>query len=116
MRGFWFISIMCALVIGEATSTACAEEPLPAWIIKSADVLRSSRSHDVIEEATYESKRAFEFISGDRFDTGEEHALVGEDGKKICQFGGFVGHVTSGSCDIGKIVYVRTIYSGTHRQ
>ena len=68
-------------------------------------------SNDVIEEERYDGGRAFEFISGERFDTGDEHVLRDIRGKVICRFGGFVGHVTSGACDIGKIVYVRTLYS-----
>ena len=71
---------------------------------------RNSRSRDVIEKFVYNGQRAFLFNRGDRADTGDEHVLFGEDGKQICQFGGFVGRVTAGSCDIDKITYVRTLY------
>lgn len=87
-----------------------ATQPLPAWISKAILEHRSSKSPDVIEEAAYKGKRAFLLTRGDRFDTGDEHVLFGEDGQEICQFGGFVGRVTAGSCDIDEITYVRTLY------
>ena len=92
------------------TSIVSADDPLPAWLDKAISELQRSRSRDVIEEATYNGRKVFVFISGDRADTGDEQVLIGEDGKEICQFGGFVGRVTAGACDIGKINYVRTLY------
>jgi hypothetical protein len=87
-----------------------ANSPLPAWVSKAIAERRASRSRDVIEESTYNGKRVFEFVRGDVADTGDEHTLFSEDGKEICQFGGFVGHVTRGACDFQKTIYVRTLY------
>jgi hypothetical protein len=90
-----------------------APEPLPSWVTAKIENLRASQSRDVIEEEAYDGKRTFEWISGYSFDTGDEHVLFAEDGRLICKFGGFVGHVTSGSCEPRKIVYVRTLYPGS---
>lgn len=83
--------------------------PLPPWLLKAIAAERKSPHPGSFEEATYEGKRVFEFIAGDRFDTGDEHVLFSEDGKEICKFGGLGGHVTSGVCSIDRIVYVRTL-------
>jgi hypothetical protein len=83
--------------------------PLPQWLLKAIEAERKLPLPGSFEEATYEGKRVFEFIAGDRFDTGDEHTLFSEDGKEICKFGGFAGHVTSGVCNIGNIIYVRTL-------
>ena len=90
-----------------------ANAPLPAWVNKAIVERRDSRSPDVIEESTYNGRRAFLFTRGDRADTGDEHVLFSEDGKQICQFGGFVGHVTAGACDLEKIIYIRTLHPST---
>jgi hypothetical protein len=107
-------AVLCAVVALFFGFRSCwianANGPLPAWLNKSIAERQASRSRDYIEEATYQGKRAFEFISGDRFDAGDEHVLFDDSGKELCKFGGFVGHVTSGSCDIEKIIYVRTIF------
>ena len=83
--------------------------PLPQWLLKAIEAERKSPRHGSFEEARYEGKRVFEYIRGDRFDTGDEHTLFSEDGKEICRFGGFVGRVTSGACDIERIIYVRKL-------
>jgi len=90
-------------------TAAAAMKPLPTWVVAAIGEHHASLSRDEIEEAGYLGKRVFEFISAERFDTGDEHAVFDESGRKICQFGGFVGHVTSGSCVIEKIIFVRTI-------
>lgn len=84
---------------------------LPQWLQKAIELEKSSVHPGTFEEASYDGKRVFQFTRGDRSDTGDEHTLFSEDGKEICKFGGFVGHVTSGSCSINKIIYVRTLYS-----
>jgi hypothetical protein len=84
--------------------------PLPAWII--ARISERQKSYDRIqgvEEATYNGKRVYLLYQGIP-DSGNEHLLFSAEGKLICQFGGFVGHVTSGACDFDKIIYVRTVY------
>jgi hypothetical protein len=69
-----------------------------------------------VEESRYNGRRVYEFDFGDRCcDRGNEHALYSEDGKLICEFGGFAGHVTSGSCDFGKVVYRRTLIQSKRR-
>ena len=88
-----------------------AGEPLPAWVKKAIAERRDAQSPDSIEESTYEGRRVFELNRGDRGDFGDEHVLFEESGREICKFGGFVGQVTSGSCDIRKITYMRTLYS-----
>jgi len=88
-----------------------AEKPaaLPKWLLSAIEVDRKSAHPGTFEEASYEGKRVFQFIRGDRADTGDEHILFSEDGKEICKFGGFAGHVTSGSCSIGRITFVRAL-------
>jgi hypothetical protein len=83
--------------------------PLPQWILKAIEADKKLLHPGSFEEATYNGKRVFLFTRGDRFDTGDEHTLFSEDGKEMCKFGGFAGHVTSGVCSIEKIVYVRTL-------
>jgi hypothetical protein len=92
--------------------SGCADAPLPAWVDKAIAERQASKSFDVIEESTYDGTRAFLLTLGDRADTGDEHILFSEDGREICQFGGFVGRVTAGACDLEKIVYRRTLFAG----
>ena len=83
--------------------------PLPQWLVKAIEAEKKLPLPGKFEEAAYEGKRVFEFIRGDRFDTGDDHVLFSEDGKEICKFGGFVPRVTSGVCNIEHISYVRTL-------
>jgi len=85
------------------------DAPLPQWLFKAIAGERKLPCPGKFEEATYEGKRVFELICSDRFDTGDEHTLFSEEGKEICKFGGLAGHVTSGVCDIHKIIYLRTL-------
>jgi len=87
-----------------------ASRPLPEWVNTRLVELQGSGSSDEIEEGEYKGLRVFERIRGDRFDTGDEHILLSDGGKTICVFGGYVGRVTSGSCEIDEIAYVRTLY------
>lgn len=82
---------------------------LPKGLLGEMEVDRTSAHPGSFEEASYEGKRVFQFTRGDRADTGDEHILFSEDGKEICKFGGFAGHVTSGSCSIGRIIFVRAL-------
>src|SRR5262249_19753272 len=84
------------------------ETPLPVWVKEYIAKQKSSNYPDTIEECLYKNKRVFEIIDGAGADTGHEHVLKDEDGKSICEFGGFAGHVTAGSCELDKIIYVRT--------
>ncbi|HWY63271.1 MAG TPA: hypothetical protein VNW15_15325 [Rhizomicrobium sp.] len=111
---YWALSVFIALIAHEA-SAAESKYAIPAWLNQAIADRRASKSPDVIEEATYQGKRMFVLHHGVP-DSGHEHMLLNADGKEICQFGGFVGRVTSGACDIGKIIYVRTLYpSGPSR-
>jgi hypothetical protein len=84
---------------------------MPAWLNKRiADRQKSYNRIELVEESLYLGKRAFEVFQGDVRDADNEHQLLSDDGKLICEFGGFAGHVVSGSCDLDKIVYVRTLY------
>ena len=65
--------------------------------------------HGSFELSTYQEKRAYEYIRGDVADTGYEHVLYDEDGREICKFGGLSPEVTSGSCDIAEINFVRKL-------
>lgn len=106
-------AFLVLLLCGCSGSSVGSDLPtgLPQWLLKSIQATKASAHPGTFEEAAYEGKRVFEFIRGDRADTGDEHILFSEDGKEICEFGGFVGHVTSGSCSINKIIYVRTLYA-----
>ena len=106
---------MLAVALLGATPGLCADAPLPTWvralIAKQPARTSTARRHDVVEEAIYDGKRVFEVLPGDLApDSGYEHVLYSEGGSMICTFGGFAGHVTAGSCDIGKIIYQRTLY------
>jgi hypothetical protein len=71
----------------------------------------------IIEEVVYQGRRAFLVFPPDRaFDSGNEHVLHSEDGRIICEFGGFVGQVTVGACDINGIKYVRTVFGRSGSQ
>ena len=83
---------------------------LPAWVAALIE-RQPVNSELVIEESTYQGHRAFLVMPADRgFDSGNEHVLHSDDGHIICEFGGFVGQVMAGSCDINGIKYVRTIF------
>ena len=90
-----------------------AEGSVPVWLGRL--VSRAGSYPPVIEEAVYGGKPAFELIATDRADTGDEHALYSEDGRLICRFGGYAPEVTAGSCDIGEITFVRTVYEPSQR-
>jgi hypothetical protein len=101
------------LSIGAAAGTASAsppQAPLPAWV---TSLIRQQPQHSrtVIEESVYQGHRAFLVMPSDRApDSGNEHVLHSEGGKVICEFGGFAGHVTVGSCNMSGIKFVRTLY------
>lgn len=76
----------------------------------AATDFRGGRFPPVIEQVTYGGQTAYHTVATDRYDTGDEHSLFSEDGQLICRFGGYAGQVTSGSCDLEGIVYVRTLY------
>ena len=103
--------VMLALMILGACDTKPRppeQGSVPVWLgrLVSAD----GRYPPVIEEARYRGKPVFELIATDRADTGDEHAVYSEDGRMICRFGGYAPEVTAGSCDIGEIKFVRTVY------
>src|SRR5215472_8507317 len=99
--------IGCAYACITSLAIAGPKNSLPQWVDKTISTMRATHSPHEIEEAVYNGNRVFEFISGTRFDTGDEHVLFSDDHKQICVFGGFAGHVTMGSCNINKINYVR---------
>jgi hypothetical protein len=86
---------------------------IPAWLGKF--VSGSGPTPPVIERALYEGQPAFELTATDRADTGDEHSLYSAGGTLICRFGGYTARVTSGSCDLNKIVYVGTVYDPKRR-
>ena len=109
-------AIVIGVILGTTLARAATDSPLPQWVVQSIKDHRAARSQDTIEEQDYMGQRAFEFISGTKFDTGDEHVLIANDGRQICQFGGIAGHVTRGTCDIDKIRYVRTLYQPPPKQ
>ncbi len=115
-RTFKVLCGIAFILSGQANFTEAANVPLPKWLSEAIAERQNSGSPDPIEQSTYDGRRVFESIRGDRADTGDEHILFENDGRAICQFGGFVGRVTSGSCDIQKIVYARTLYSRNSEQ
>ena len=102
-------SLLAILVFAQP---AWAEaRPLPSWVVKLI-ASQPRNGGDEIEEATYQGRRVFEILPANRAsDSGNEHVLHAEDGHIICEFGGFAGHVTVGSCAISQIRYVRTLFS-----
>lgn len=93
-----------------AQATSAPVGPLPGWLAKLI-ASQSPKSGTVVEEASYRGHRVFEILPGDRAeDSGNEHVLYADDGRVICEFGGFAGHVTAGRCDIGQIRFVRTVF------
>lgn len=84
-----------------------ADVAAPEWLRK--EVSRGRRL-PVIEQVNYKEQPAFNTTATDRFDTGDEHSLFSADGRLICRYGGYVGRVASGSCDMDKIVHIRTLY------
>jgi hypothetical protein len=106
----WVVLGAAALISACSSDEQVDAAALPDWVEKlvAAQPLRSAT---VVEEATYLGRRVFEVLPSDRADdSGNEHILYSEDGRIICEFGGFVGHVTVGSCDIEKIKFVRTLF------
>jgi hypothetical protein len=101
-------AIILSLLLTQLCLSTEQARLLPQWLLKAIEAERKLPHPGSFEEATYEGKRVFELTRSDRFDTGDEHTLFSENGKEICKFGGFAGHVTSGVCDTGKIIYVRT--------
>jgi hypothetical protein len=107
-RALVFRGIAVATFFVPTSLSAAAPASLPSWVTQ----LTAARPlPKVVEEVSYEGKRALEVHPGDRrADSGNEHVLLSDQGRVICEFGGYVPRVTSGSCDIGKIVYVRAIF------
>ena len=84
--------------------------PLPSWLTKAIADRRANGSRDVILEGRYGGKRVFEVVVGGyQGGIDEEHVLLTADGAEICKFGGASNHVSSGSCDIRKIAFVRAL-------
>ncbi len=89
------------------------DSSIPGWLQKL--VLESGRPPAQIEKTRYKGQPAYNIVATDRADTGDEHALYSADGILICRYGGFVGRVTSGSCELDKLVYVSTLYAPKNR-
>ena len=108
-------SVLIAAVALAAPLVSAAGEPVPSWMIKFI-ASQSSGSRTVIEEAAYKGKRVFEVLPGERAaDIGNEHVLYSDEGRVICEFGGFVGKVTRGTCEIGEVQFVKTLYPNLPR-
>lgn len=106
----WVLLSVTVLISACSSDEQVNAAALPDWVQKLISA-QSSQSTTVVTEATYLGRRAFEVLPSDRADdSGNEHVLYSEDGRIICEFGGFVGHVTIGSCDIEKIKFVRTLF------
>jgi hypothetical protein len=108
MKAAFLLTVLVSAGAGSACHQRTQTSDLPKWLTALVEQLPASGT--TVEESRYQGRRTFEVMPGDRApDSGNEHVLYSEDGKVICEFGGFAGHVTVGSCDIGAIKYVRTI-------
>lgn len=105
---FSLFATMAFLVACNGQHALPTDGSIPAWLRQL--VSKGGHSPPIIEKATYNGQPAFELIATDRADTGDEHVLYSAKGDFICQFGGFVGQVTAGSCELNKIIYVSTLY------
>lgn len=106
-------SILIVAAILESAGAGAATQAIPAWI-KKFIASQPARSRTIIEESIYRGKRVFEILPGGRApDSRNEHILRSEDGRLICEFGGFVGRVSFGACDINQIKFIRRIYPPT---
>jgi hypothetical protein len=83
---------------------------VPNWVVKAIVDRRDTGSGGPVEEATYRGDRVF-VLHGDR----EDQTLFAANGSELCRFGGIVGAVTAGDCDVGQIHYVRTLYDRERR-
>jgi hypothetical protein len=107
MKLAFFLSMV--LTVGTASATP-PDVPLPDWV---TSLIRQQPQHGrtVIEESVYHGHRAFLVMPSNRApDSGNEHVLHSEDGKVVCEFGGFAGHVTVGACDLDDVKFVRTLF------
>jgi hypothetical protein len=100
--------ILMALTACDARDRLPADGSIPQWL--RHQVSEDGEPLPVIEQATYKGQPAFTTTATDRDDAGDEHSLFSADGQLLCRFGGIVGRVTSGSCELGEIVYVKTLY------
>lgn len=106
----WSVLSAMALISACTSDEQANAAALPDWLEKLIST-QPPQSTTVVAEATYLGRRAFEVLPADRGDdSGNEHVLYSEDGRIICEFGGFAGHVTVGSCEIEKIKFVRTLF------
>lgn len=112
MRGLGYsaLAVVASLATAacESRSVPAPDAALPAWLRRQ--VSEGGQFPPVIEQVTYNGRPAYHTIATDRFDTGDEHALFTTDGELICRFGGYAGRVTSGSCDMDRIIFVSTLY------
>jgi len=107
----WVIRLFSAGLLLASQPAFAQDSSMPAWLNKRiADRQKSYDRIEGVEESTYYGKLAFHVFQGPVRDAENEHQLLSADGKLICEFGGIAGHVTSGACEIQKIVYVRTLY------
>ena len=105
-----FLSMAVAIAGASAHPPQARAIALPVWVTALIRQ-QAPRSRTKIEESVYQGHRAFLVMPGDRApDSGNEHVLRSEDGRIICEFGGFAGHVTVGSCDIEAIKFVRVLF------
>ncbi|WP_148649417.1 DUF6970 domain-containing protein [Novosphingobium barchaimii] len=106
-----FSTIGCAafiMTIVSCTKTSGRQDQ--SWIDR---LVASQRwgSHTVIEAVEYKGQTAVHVLPEDRpADGGNEHILYDQRGNVICEFGGIVGRVTKGSCEISKINYLKTVF------
>lgn len=107
------ISSVIGCVVLMMTMASCAktsDQKDQLWIDKLIESQRWG-SHTVIELVEYQGQPAVHVLPEDRLaDSGSENILYDQRGNLICEFGGFVGRVTKGSCDISKINYLKTVF------
>ena len=107
-----YVGLTAAMLLS-STDALAKSDPLPNWI-NQIIANQPQDSETNVEEVRYRGHRAFLIMPGDRApDSGNEHILQAENGHIICEFGGMVGRVSVGSCNIDEIRYLRTLFERT---
>lgn len=114
------VSLVCLFATLSATLASCgkpaqlesseADGKDAQWIDRLLADQRSG-SKTKIAAVEYKGQLAFLVLPEDRVpDSGNEHILYDINGDVICEFGGVVGRVASGSCDIEKIEFRKQLF------
>jgi hypothetical protein len=109
MKIFYRFFLISFVIIPAASFSQDTILPLPSWLNEHIEENKNKLHPDIIEEVEYDNKRAFQLTRTDHFDSGDEHVLFNEKGTRICTFGGYIAHVSTGACHPENIRYVSKI-------